>query len=339
MSRRYNGGALAGIFWTLAIANVVSSLFHLGFGYSLGLVVAAYVALSLVALAVYAVGQWFKARKRCVHGIKGGEHAGCQTCTEEEERRKAQVEAYQAEQERKRAIAVAASSLKEGELAKLRLKWLGRSEHYFQMEPRQFENAIAALFRQLGYVVKQTPYTNDRGKDAIAWKDDKKYLIECKRYEITNTIGRRELQIFVAAMKEEAAEAGFYINTGRFANTASEYAARNGIELIDRARFPSLVNAAFPDTESMFTVQVMCLECGSVETLPVTDARASGTCPNSHSIANEITTGLVKGSSFIPEGMCEKCGSDMRLVRGRFWGCTRYPKCRFTRRYRKPSTT
>jgi len=152
------------------------------------------------------------------------------------------------------------------------------------MDSKQFEDAVAALFCQLGYEVKQTPYSNDRGKDAIARKDGKKYLIECKRYGADNTIGRRDLQIFVAAMKEENADAGFYINTGRFAKTAIEYAAKENIDLYDSERFPVLVNAAFPVREDISRVKVMCLECGTTLTLPVGETPTSGTCENGHAV-------------------------------------------------------
>src|SRR5258708_40186259 len=117
------------------------------------------------------------------------------------------------------------------------------------MSPQQCENEIAEVFRQLGYLVKQTPYSNDRGKDAIAGKDGQKFLIESKRYGREKTIGRRELQIFLAAMKEEAVEAGLYLNTGKFASTAYEYALQNHIQLIDKEKFPTLINTAFPVRE------------------------------------------------------------------------------------------
>jgi Restriction endonuclease/Topoisomerase DNA binding C4 zinc finger len=205
------------------------------------------------------------------------------------------------------------------------------------MSPRQFENAIAQLFRELGYEVKQTPFSNDRGKDAIVWKNGAKYLVECKRYEAENKIGRRDLQIFVAAMKEENAKGGYYINTGCFASTAVAYAKENSIELYDRQRLPVLVNSAYPMRAEIEKARVMCLDCGTIEQLPLTESPSSGICANGHQITNKITTRLVCSGAFAPESFCEKCGADMRLVTGRyrkFWGCSRYPKCRFTRRYK-----
>jgi hypothetical protein len=147
-------------------------------------------------------------------------------------------------------------------------------------------------------------------------------------------------------MKEENAEAGFYINTGRFANTAVEYAAQNQIDLYDSERFPILVNAAFPVKEEISTAKTMCLECGVVLTLPVGETPMSGVCDNGHTVINDITVARLLSAPFapltlsgpptLPDVICNRCKSKMRVVNGRqgkFWGCSQYPKCKFTKRY------
>jgi restriction system protein len=199
------------------------------------------------------------------------------------------------------------------------------------MSPRQFENAIAELFRKFGYEVKQTPFSNDGGKDAIAIKDGKKYLIECKRYAADNSVGRRDIQIFVAAIQEEKANGGYYVNTGVFTQPAIAYAKKNNILLYDRQLLASLINQAYPVSFDAGHTNVMCLECGAVTSMPLLDHPVTGTCSNGHS----ITSGLVKAdlrvlsSCDIP--YCERCGAPMTIValRGRrFWGCSRYPACK-----------
>ncbi len=321
----------------LIVAVWIDGIFKTGFWFAM--LILAGISLAAVALAfTYSrCARFLALRKRCAHGIRRGKDGGCEICLAGEERRQEESKAYQALQQRLREIKEKATALRASELSALRKHWLGKSETYLQMDPRQFENAVAALFRELGYQVKQTPYSNDRGKDAIALKNGRKFLIECKRYDAANAIGRRELQIFVAAMKEENADGGFYINTGRFASTAAEYAKQNQIELYDRTRLPALVNLAYPVNANLSSVATMCLECGAVAHLPVEVEPASGVCANGHPVKNDITTVVILGSSFAPESMCERCGSEMRLVNARyrkFWGCSRYPKCRFTRLYR-----
>lgn len=271
-------------------------------------------------------------RQPCMHGVRRGRAGGCQHCIEDDQQRQADLEAREAKRVLEEEIKKSAEALRTSELSKLRKMWLSQTEAYFEMGSQQFENAIAVLFRNLGFEVKQTPYSNDHGKDAIAWKNGKKYLIECKRYGAENTIGRRELQIFVAAMKEENAERGFYVNTGRFASTADEYAIQQNIELYDRANFPDLVNRAYPLREDVLNANVMCRECGQVRVLPVDDGATTSVCPSGHTIANDITKEMIRRSSFATHAKCNLRGAEMRLVKSKhrqFWGCSNYPICKF----------
>ncbi len=335
------------------VTAVVSDTFKMSGGRAFVVVAGAYLCLIVVIHLVGLASVEIRRNRRCAHGVRKGKDGGCSECIAEEERRNAEWQARRAIQEQKNAIKKEAAALHASEFNNLKKKWLSRPELYLQMSPRQFEEAIASLFRQLGYQVELTPYCNDRGKDAIAWKDGKKYLIECKRYDALNTIGRRDLQIFVAAMKEENADAGFYINTGRFANTVPDYASQNQIDLYDRDSFPALVNSAFPIRETASGVDVMCLECGAVVLLPVDAAPTTGSCPNNHAVINDITMARVANASFapvpvmsgapsLPDRSCDRCGSKMRVVngwRGRFWGCSSYPKCKSTKPYRPERAT
>ncbi len=246
--------------------------------------------------------EWKRRRwLRCPHGIRGGNSGNCRSCgaerqraEEEKQRQRAADLAAIAERQRRREMERSAANLRASELERLRKNWLSQTDSYLQMQPRQFENAIAQLFRELGYKVTQTPYSNDHGKDAIAWKDGKKYLIECKRYAPEGrTIGRRDLQVFFAAMQEESAEAGFYVNTGAFASTAIEYAAKSRIVLCDRQKLLQLVVTAYAVPGDVSKASVMCSECGIIQVMDVTDTPTTGTCQNGHEITNSITTELI----------------------------------------------
>lgn len=299
---------------------------YIGFFPALGIVVVVYI----LAWCAEAAREWRNARKACEHGIRAGARGGCQVCLAEEARMEAEREVQAVDQARRQAIDDGAKRLREEEIERLSKAWLSNTEAYFQMTPLQFECAIAELFKRLGYEVIQTPFSNDGGKDAIARKDGKKYLIECKRYASSNSIGRRDVQIFVAAMQDEKADGGFYINTGIFTRTATKYAAINRIDLYDRLTLSLLVNRAYPISADASRANVMCLECGAVTSMPVLDDPVTGVCSNGHSVSSNIVKANFRifSSSDIP--YCDRCGALMKLVsgrRGRFWGCPRYPAC------------
>ena len=274
--------------------------------------------------------RWLGRNRLCSHGVRAGKTGRCAACTAEADRARAQYEDAAAQWDLKQARRVQAKELREQEIERLSKAWVTNTEAYLSMDPRQFEGAVCELFRKLGYLVKQTPYSNDGGKDAVAEKDGHKYVIECKRYAETQLIGRRDLQIFFAAMHDENAKEGFYINTGRFARTAWDFAAKNRILLYDRYRLPNLVNQAYPTPIDVSEAKVLCIECGVVSSMPVCAEPARGLCVNGHSMISNVTKADLRiFSSDVPA--CRRCGSAMREVRryGKyFWGCTKYPECK-----------
>ena len=314
----------------LGILNAVADLLGIAFSSALALFVGA------IGLVAFLNSNWLKQRKPCEHGVWAGSSGRCKFCQEKEDRLREQRDAAWKKREQDRAIKQKANELREQEVERLSKAWLSNTKTYFDMGPREFENAIAELFRALGYDVKQTPFSNDGGKDAIAQRDGKKFVIECKRYGATKTVGRRDIQIFAAAMRDEAADGGIYITTGTFARTATEYAAKNGIDTYDRVGLPFLVNQAYPVPLDISKARLMCCECGSVVSLPVADSPVPGTCSNGHSATSNITKADLRIVSSTDTPYCE-CGAPMRIVRyhGRqFLGCSRYPRCRRTKRVR-----
>jgi len=62
------------------------------------------------------------------------------------------------------------------------------------IDPREFEEVIAEIFRDKGFNVALTPRTNDGGKDVIAIEKndlgiETKYFIECKKHSPSNKVG------------------------------------------------------------------------------------------------------------------------------------------------------
>lgn len=263
-------------------------------------------------------------QKRCPHAIAINAERICKECETEKRRLRDQRE-LAAQRER------ASKELRASEIKRLSEAWLSNASAYLEMSPRQFEDAVAELFRRLDYKVEQTPISRDGGKDAILRKGGEKYLLECKRYAAEQAVGRRDLQILFAAMHAEGAIGGFCITTGGFTSTAKEYAASVNIKLYDQEQIAFLANKAYPVSADFSEASVLCLDCGGVTAVPVEILPASAQCSNGHTVTSNIVTADLR---VLQEGevpYCETCGSPMRLVewRGRkFWGCTSYPKCR-----------
>lgn len=106
-------------------------------------------------------------------------------------------------------------------------------ETVLRKSPREFEHLVVSLLERMGYggQVKNagevTPASNDGGIDGII-KEDLLGLgrihIQAKRYDISNTIGRDEIQKFVGALAVAQSNKGIFITTSSYSKGAHQYA-------------------------------------------------------------------------------------------------------------------
>lgn len=238
-----------------------------------------------------------KGIQKCPHGIRGGTMGNtCPQCVyEKTEKLHKEQEEIRLEDIRRKAI-----EFKKNEIEKLKVKQYRKLDFLYALSPLAFEDAIIEMFRNLGYKVNQTPYSNDRGKDGIAYKNNKKYLIECKRYEKNTKIGRPHLQKFFAAIYEEKAVKGFFVTTSIFADTAYEYAEANNIELINGSKLIELMQQAYPEQNDDM-VEVMCLQCGETVRFDLVFDESKKYCRNRHPVENNISYSDLQKLSNIPK--------------------------------------
>lgn len=274
--------------------------------------------------------------EQCQHGVRGG--LTCLNCTvcrhdqEEQQRvKRAEFEAQQKQRARQRA----ADELRQEEIKRLAQAHLARLDFLLRGSPYQFEDAVASMFTKLGYVATQTPYSNDGGKDIIAVKDAQKMLVECKRFDPTNPVGRPDLQKFYAAIMEERANGGFFVTTSYFSHAAMEYEfVRTGlIKLVNGETLTDMMLQAYPESRGPMTYRAMCLECGCSVIFDLGSNQGQANCANGHVVTSDVRADQIGLREASGKPYCRTCGKPMRLVhgyRGPFLGCTGYPLCRFT---------
>jgi HJR/Mrr/RecB family endonuclease len=269
----------------------------------------------------------------CKHGIKGGYTLElCDKCKEEKEKERQRYEAQKREHEEKEIIKQKAIELRNQEIQRYIKINLINKESLYNISANEFEDVVAEMYKKLGYLVKQTPYSNDRGKDIILKIDNKKYLVECKKYNFQYTIGREALQKFFAAIIEENADKGFFITTSDFKSTAVQYAKDiKKIELINGNQLIAIMREVYPDNYSLNIIKAMCKECGDVVEFSLNDGDKEKSCKNGHKVINDFDTKALSLKYLSGDKFCIKCGKPMKLVNWkgkRFWGCSDYPRCR-----------
>lgn len=159
------------------------------------------------------------------------------------------------------------------------------------MKPSEFENYITDLFSRLGYKTQAVGQSHDGGIDVIAEKDGVTNYIQCKKF-ITSQVPVGAVRDFYGALADHLANGqGYFITTNKFTLEAREFAKDKPIELIDGFELIRYIRMAKKDDK-----------------------------PNAMPVSQ-------------PSRSCSKCGG--KLVErtgkfGTFYGCSNYPKCKYT---------
>jgi restriction system protein len=166
------------------------------------------------------------------------------------------------------------------------------------LTPAEFEQWCAHQLRALGHTVRHVGGQGDHGIDLFAEKNGELAVVQCKRFTGRRTVGEPQIRDLFGAMHAEKATHAIVMTAGYFTDEARAWARGKPIELWDADRIVRSRSSAMP--------------------LPPTEKLV----PASNVDATELR--------------CDQCGSGMLVRRNRstgesFYGCSRYPSCRFTR--------
>lgn len=107
------------------------------------------------------------------------------------------------------------------------------------MDGVTFERWCAEIIKKIGFnKVKYTPTTGDQGADIIAYKNNKKYVIQCKRH--AKVVGNRAVQEVYSALNYYGGDIAVVMTNNYFSNSAMELAKKHGVKLIDRSSLDKL---------------------------------------------------------------------------------------------------
>lgn len=110
-----------------------------------------------------------------------------------------------------------------------------------------FEQMVVKLLERMGYGGYDSSVTQpskDGGIDGIINEDKLgfgKIYIQAKKWDISQTIGRPEIQKFAGALHENNASKGLFITTAKFSSDARDSAKKNNIILVDGEKLASLM--------------------------------------------------------------------------------------------------
>jgi HJR/Mrr/RecB family endonuclease len=108
-------------------------------------------------------------------------------------------------------------------------------EERFRLNPRTFEETVAEVLARMGYEVRLTPRTGDKGRDVIASINTPVtpvlMLVECKRYAANRLVGPEPITRLWYRLFDDHANLAMVITTSRFQPVAKETAINRGYQI------------------------------------------------------------------------------------------------------------
>jgi restriction system protein len=96
-----------------------------------------------------------------------------------------------------------------------------------------FEDFIAEIYREEGYLVEQTAHGRaDGGYDLVLLREKTSVLVQCKHWLVYKVTVPRVREL-AGAMHKVGATGGVFVTTGDFTKAAREFATGMAIELVD----------------------------------------------------------------------------------------------------------
>jgi restriction endonuclease Mrr len=234
--------------------------------------------------------------KPCVHHIKRARQNPA-LCS--------QCTADAADRERKLAQEEAR---RKAELEEQKRQWLEKVRTIAflqQLHPNEFQLLVWSVFRSLGWTVEETPFGHDGGVDGFIARGSERLVLQCKRYR--HDVGEPVVRDLYGTYLHQGATGAVLITTGAISRHAKEFVAGKKFQLYDGKEFLTLLNQAKLTTHLV----------------PDSFVLRPGDIPRS----------LQKDPK-----QCPLCGSKLRLRSGKygkFYGCSQYPNCRYTRDARR----
>ncbi len=161
---------------------------------------------------------------------------------------------------------------------------------------QQFEQFVGSYFKDQGYLVVETTPGPDGGVDLVLRKDGSKTYVQCKHWK-TYKVGVEKVRELLGSMVAGGADQGVLVTTGEFTSSAKQFGGKNGIRLINGKELERLLRVTAIEDASDPVDTTHPPECPVCKSPMVKRTAKKGPNPGSQ-----------------------------------FWGCSRFPGCRGTRK-------
>ena len=161
----------------------------------------------------------------------------------------------------------------------------------------QFEKFIALIYRRRGYAVTRRGGANaDGGIDLVIEKDGQRSAVQCKQWRTWN-VGVKAVREFLGALTDAQIQSGIFVTLCGYTGDAKQLAEKHGIKIVNEKVLGEMIEGAGLSSDP--EVLALLLDTKKI-------------CPKCENVM--VLRTATKGTG----------------VGRRFWGCSAFPKCRFT---------
>ncbi len=171
------------------------------------------------------------------------------------------------------------------------------SEKLRKIDWFQFEKLIGLIYRHRGFSVERLGGANsDGGVDLIIKSSAEKFAVQCKHWRKW-TVGVRHVREFLGTLTDSGISKGIFITSSSYSGDAKQLADKHGIQILDETDIIQMLE----ESGLMYSQEI-----------------------------SELFSDERK--------FCPKCEREMVLRTSRakgnqFWGCSSFPRCKFTMNY------
>lgn len=108
-----------------------------------------------------------------------------------------------------------------------------------QMTGKQFEEYLSELFKMMGYNSRVTQQAGDYGADLVLSKDNRRIVIQAKRYK--KNVGIKAVQEIFGAINHYKAQEGWVVTNSGYTKAAETLAKSNSVKLIGREQLIEMI--------------------------------------------------------------------------------------------------
>lgn len=101
-------------------------------------------------------------------------------------------------------------------------KYWNEVDFWYRLDGWQFEQEVADVFRKNGYKAEVTKGSNDGGVDIIMYKDNLKFIVQCKRY-INHCVTPQELRALWGVKDDFSADVVMMVTTSNITDSGRKF--------------------------------------------------------------------------------------------------------------------